>query len=87
MIILYYLFYSFVWVIALLPFKVLYALSYFVYLIIYYLIGYRKLIVRLNLKKSFPEKSETDLKILEKQFYLHIPYTFIETIKLLYISN
>ena len=84
---LYYLFYAVVWVLAWLPLQVLYLVSDFLYLILYYLVGYRKKVVRENLKNSFPEKSSSELKTLEKEFYRHFTDVFIETIKLLHITD
>lgn len=84
---LYYIFYAFVWLIAWLPLPVLYGLSDFLYLIIYYVVGYRKKVVRANLKNSFPEKSSAELLSIEKQFYRHFSDVFIETVKLLHITD
>ena len=84
---LYYIFYAFVWLIAWLPLPVLYGLSDFLYLIIYYVVGYRKKVVRANLKNSFPEKSSAELLSIEKQFYRHFSDVFIETVKLLHITG
>jgi KDO2-lipid IV(A) lauroyltransferase len=57
------------------------------YLLVYYLIGYRKKVVRENLLKSFPEKTSKERSKIEKQFYLHFCDVFFETIKLLTISQ
>ena len=84
---LYYISYAFVWLIAWLPLPVLYGLSDFLYLIIYYVVGYRKKVVRANLKNSFPEKSSAELLSIEKQFYRHFSDVFIETVKLLHITD
>lgn len=75
------------YLISVLPFWVIYLISSFFYLIIYYLIRYRKDVVAENLKKSFPEKSEDELKIISKEFYLHFCDVIFETIKLLTISK
>lgn len=72
---------------ALLPFRVLYVLSDLLYLIVYKLIGYRLKVVRVNLKNSFPEKSDVELKDIERRFYHHLCDYFVETIKLLHISD
>jgi KDO2-lipid IV(A) lauroyltransferase len=53
------------------PFFLLYFFSYITYLIIYYLVGYRKKVVFQNLKQSFPEKSEKEIKKLTKDFFKH----------------
>jgi KDO2-lipid IV(A) lauroyltransferase len=53
----------------LLPLKALYLLSDLFYPVIYYLVGYRKRVVRENIKNSFPEKSEKERLRIEKLFY------------------
>lgn len=75
------------WTWALLPLRALYVLSDLLYVPLYYLVGYRKKVVRRNLKNSFPEKSEKELRKIEKQFYHHFCDYVVETIKLLHISD
>jgi KDO2-lipid IV(A) lauroyltransferase len=53
----------------------------------YYFPGYRRKIVRTNLKNSFPEKSEEEISIIEKKFYHHLCDLFIETFKLTHMSS
>lgn len=79
--------YAIVYVLSLPPLRVMYLFSDLLYLLIYYIIGYRKKTVRKNLKNSFPEKSEAELRRIEKDFYLHFCDTFIETIKAVSISD
>lgn len=69
-----------------LPFPVLYAFSDFLFFIGYYLIGYRKALVRRNLLHSFPEKSEAEIKRIQKDFYHNLCDYAVETIKLLSIT-
>lgn len=64
-----------------LPLRVLYLFSDFIYLIIYYVIRYRRKVVRTNLRTSFPEKSEKELIKIEKEFYANLCDYFVETIK------
>ncbi len=73
--------------ISLLPFPILYLLSDFLYLIIYYFVGYRKNVVRQNLERSFPEKSKAELLKIEKNFYHYIVDFFLETLKCITISQ
>ena len=77
----YYIIYSFLWVIALLPMRLLYVLSDIYYLVVYYLVGYRKNVVRVNLSKSFPEKSDKERLKIERQFFRFFCDLFVETIK------
>ncbi len=69
------------------PFWMLYGISNFFYLIVFHLIGYRKKVVVENLRKSFPEKSEKEIKQITKDFYLHFCDVIFETVKLLTISK
>lgn len=78
---LYQVLFGFIYLMALLPFWVLHRLSDFFFLIVYYGIGYRKKMVLKNLRKSFPEKSEREIKQLSKQFYAHFCDLLIESIK------
>lgn len=64
-----------------LPFFVLYGISDFVYFLIYRVIGYRKKVVFENLQKSFPSKSEIEIKHIAKNFYHHIADLFTEYLK------
>jgi KDO2-lipid IV(A) lauroyltransferase len=83
----YYIFYSFNWVITLLPVPVLYVFSDIFYPIVYYIAGYRRKVVRTNLINAFPERSEKDIITIEKKFYRHLCDLFIETFKLTHLSN
>jgi len=85
--VIYYTLFSIVYLISLLPFPVLYALSDMLYLLIYKLVGYRKKLVRKNLRESFPEKSAEELKSIEKKFYHFFCDYIMETIKLTSISK
>ncbi|CAN5549789.1 lipid A biosynthesis protein [soil metagenome] len=83
----YYIIYGFLYAISLLPFFILYRLSDFAYFLIYYIFGYRKKVVMGNLEIAFPEKSYTEKKAIAKQFYKNFVDTFIETIKILSLSD
>ncbi len=72
---------------ALLPFSVLYLLSDFLFLVIFYLVRYRRKLVRRNLRNAFPGKSQKQLKKLERKFYHHLCDYFVETIKTLRLSD
>mgnify|MGYP002134863599 CR=1 FL=1 len=61
-----------------LPFKILYFISDFIFFILYYVIRYRKKVVLENLKNSFPEKSDQEIKKISKKF-LNCSKTKIES--------
>lgn len=80
-------FYGIIWILTLLPFKVLYIISDFLSFITYYLIRYRKKVTLTNLKKSFPEKSSTEINKIAKKFYRHLFDLFLESFKLLQMNE
>ena len=51
------------------------------YFILYYALNYRKDVTRMNLKNAFPEKSEKELKEIEKKYYHHLCHLFFEIMK------
>ncbi len=83
----YYLLFAILYLVSLLPFRLLYILSDFAFFILYHVVGYRKNIVYNNLDIAFPEKSVEEKKAIMKKFYKNLTDTFIETIKLLSISE
>ncbi|MBL0357580.1 MAG: lipid A biosynthesis acyltransferase [Chitinophagaceae bacterium] len=83
----YYLVYGLLYSFSLLPFFILYLLSDLVYVLLYYVSGYRKDVVMYNLSIAFPDKSNTEKKAIAKQFYKNLVDTFIETIKMFSMSG
>lgn len=61
--------------------RVLFALSDLIYFIIYYIVGYRRKVVRQNLRLAFPDKSDEALKIIEKKTFKHFVDVFVEMVK------
>lgn len=72
---------------SILPMWVLHRLADFLYFLLYYCFGYRKKVVRQNLEQSFPEKSEKELRRIEKNFYHHLCDLIVESIKGFTISE
>lgn len=70
-----------------LPLGILYIFSDLIFLVNYYLIGYRKKIVYENLKKSFPEKSEPEILKIRKQFFRNFSDYIVEMMKAMTISE
>jgi len=70
-----------------LPFWVLYAVSDFLFIMSYRLIRYRRKMVWTNLKNSFPEKSDEELRKIEKEFYKNLCDYAVEMLKLLTIDE
>lgn len=73
--------------ISLLPFPILHAISNGLYVLFYYVIGYRKKIVIQNIRNSFPEKSEKENKEICKKFYKHFCDLILESLKTFTISE
>jgi Kdo2-lipid IVA lauroyltransferase/acyltransferase len=78
---------SYLWLVAivnafaLFPFKILYLLSDFFFLFLYYLVGYRQTVILDNLKRSFPNMSASELHSLNRKFTRHLCDLLIEGIK------
>jgi KDO2-lipid IV(A) lauroyltransferase len=85
--IIYLLVYPFLWCVSMLPFKALYLFSDFIYLIVYYIIGYRKKTVRENLALALPHLSDEERLIIEKKSFRHLCDIFLEMIKTMTISK
>ncbi|MEI6048580.1 MAG: lysophospholipid acyltransferase family protein [Bacteroidota bacterium] len=83
----YYLFYGINWMVTLLPLPVLYVVSDFLYLLLYYFPSYRRKVVATNLKNAFPEKTGAEINCIEKKFYKHLADIFVETFKLTHMSK
>jgi KDO2-lipid IV(A) lauroyltransferase len=77
----------FLYIISILPFPLLYLLSDFLFAFIFYIWRYRKKIVLDNLRNSFPNASDTEIKALRWFYYRYLSDLFLETIKMLTISS
>ena len=79
--------YPLLWIISILPFRVLYLFSDVAYFITYYIIGYRKKTVRENLALALPNLSEKERLIIEKKSFRNMCDIFLEMIKTMSISD
>ena len=79
--------YPIIWILSILPMRVLHILSDLIYVILYYIIGYRKKVVRNNLKLAFPKKSNEERLQIEKKSFHHFIDIFMEMIKSFTISE
>ena len=79
--VMYYLAVAILFVLNKLPMSFLHFLSTLLYYPIYYIVRYRRKVVRDNLVKSFPEKSLDEVKRIEKKFYRSLCDYFMEMIK------
>ena len=79
--------YPFLWLISLLPFRILYAISDFVFIFVYYVFGYRRKVVTSNMKLCFPEKTDQEIATIRKKFYHHFCDMLLESIKSITVSE
>lgn len=79
----YILFYA----VSLLPYRALYVLADVFSFLAYYIIRYRRGVVRRNLSTSFPEKTQREIIAIERGFYRYLGEYFVETVKMLSVSD
>jgi Kdo2-lipid IVA lauroyltransferase/acyltransferase len=79
--------YPILWLISILPFRILYTLSDFVYLLVYYIFRYRRRTVRQNIALALPHLSKDQQLYVEKKSYQHLCDMFLEMIKTMTISD
>ena len=82
-----YLALPFLYLVSILPFPILYLLSDFLFVIIFYVWRYRKKIVFDNLRISFPNETDEEIKALRWFYYRYLSDLFVETIKMITISS
>ena len=83
----YYVVYGFLWLISLLPLRILYILSDGIYGLAFYVFKYRKDVVLNNLLIAFPLKTEKERRTIAKKFYHNLIDMFIEFLKMLSVSD
>jgi KDO2-lipid IV(A) lauroyltransferase len=79
--------YPLLWLISILPFRMLYIFSDGIYFFVYRIIGYRKSVVRRNIALALPHLSEEERIQIEKKFYSHMCDMFLEMIKTMNITQ
>ena len=82
-----FLFYFILYPLSLLPMPLLYGIAFLFYLVVRYVIGYRKEIITNNLKKSFPEKDDKEIRQLRNAYYRHLARIAAEMLKMLTMSR
>ena len=81
------IFYLLFYPLSLLPLWLLYGIAYLFYLVIHYVVRYRRNIITQNLEKSFPEKSKREIASLRRKYYLHLSQIAAEMLKMLTLSR
>jgi KDO2-lipid IV(A) lauroyltransferase len=77
----------FLYLLSLLPFWFLYLIADVVFVILYHINRYRRAVVQENLRNSFPEKTDAQLKIIERKYYKYMADLMMETIKSVSMSE
>lgn len=72
---------------ALLPMCVLYVLAGVLYLVLNYVVRYRRKVIEKNLRNSFPEKNAQQIRRLRNQYYWHLSQIAVEMIKMLVMGR
>jgi Kdo2-lipid IVA lauroyltransferase/acyltransferase len=82
-----YIFLGFSWFLSIVPEFILYGIADFFYVVLYYIVGYRRNTVYTNLTNSFPDKPESEIKQITKKFYHQLSDIFIENIAIFKMSQ
>lgn len=83
----YYVVFALWYVLSLLPLRVLYVLSDLFYYLLYYVVRYRRKVVRKNLIGSFPDKTLPEICRIEQGFYHFFCDYVVETLKQFTLSR
>ena len=78
----YFLIKLFLKLLARLPFRALYILADFLFILLYHIIKYRRKVVHENLEFAFPEKTYPERMEIAKKFYRNFSDMFVEIIKM-----
>jgi Kdo2-lipid IVA lauroyltransferase/acyltransferase len=74
-------------ILSYLPFWFIYGLSDVFYIVVRYVIKYRKNVIHENLTFAFPEKTEVEIKQISGKFYRHFCDFSLETLKMYSLSE
>jgi KDO2-lipid IV(A) lauroyltransferase len=80
-------YYFLVYPISMLPLRLIYLFTDFLYLLLILFFPYRKKVIEGNIRRSFPEKSDKEVRKIRLQFYHHLTDLMAESIKNLSISE
>lgn len=75
------------WLMSLLPLGILYLFADLLGFVAFHIVRYRRKLVRRNLSDCFPDLSIKQLRRIEKGFYRRLGSYFVETVKMLTISD
>ena len=83
----YYILYAVLWLVSLLPLRLLYLFSDFCYVVVYYVVRYRVKVTRTNLLNAFPDKSDAERLAIERRFYRHLCDYAFETLRMMHMDE
>ncbi|MCC8407642.1 lysophospholipid acyltransferase family protein [Mucilaginibacter sp. UR6-1] len=78
---------GFLYLVSLLPFWFLYLIADVLFVVIYYVTGYRRKVVQQNLRNAFPEKSDEEREKIERDFFRYFADLIVEIIKGITLSE
>src|SRR5688572_11617943 len=78
---------GFLYLVSLLPFWFLYLIADVLFIVIYYITGYRRKVVQQNLRNAFPEKSEQERNEIERDFFRYFADLIVEIVKGITLSE
>lgn len=81
------LYYLFVKPVSLLPFWALHLFSNLLSFVLYYIVKYRRKVAYSNIKNSFPEYSEKQIRQIERKSYNFLSDTIVESLKMFSVSE
>ena len=71
-------FYLLVWFISIIPYRLMYAFSWLIYVFLFHIFSYRKKVVLDNLHLAFPKKDKKELVQLLKPVYINLSDIIVE---------
>jgi len=84
---LYRLLFSLLYLLSLLPLRLLYVVSDGLFLLVFYVVRYRRRLVHRNMSDAFPDRSPAEILRTEKLFYRWLCDYMVETVKMLSMSE
>lgn len=84
--IVFYLIYPIIYLVALLPMRGMYLVSDLLYYLLR-LSGYRRKVVLTNLRKSFPEKTESEINLIANNYFQYLCDLVLETLRTLTMTE
>lgn len=82
-----YILYPLLYLISISPSWLLYRISDLLFVIIYYIVGYRKKVVLSNLENAFQDKDKTEIHRIARRYYQYLCDLLVEAIKTITMSE